>query len=227
MKHILIVEDDLLLRKELVLMLEEAGYFVTSLDSFMHTTEEILHSQADLLVLDINLPYKSGFQICREIKRQSSIPLLMLTSREEMKDEILALKLGADEYLTKPFRKERLLARIENLLKRFEGRKNLLKREDFLLDRNTYTLYVYGNSYLLAQNQGKLLEAFLTSKEAYVNREELSLCLWGTVEYIDENALQVNISRLRKVLGKAAPNYKIECLRDKGYRLVKVGKNEK
>ncbi|MFR5421269.1 MAG: response regulator transcription factor, partial [Oscillospiraceae bacterium] len=107
------------------------------------------------------LPEVSGFQICRDIKQRSALPVLVLTSRDQLRDEVHALELGADEYLTKPYRKERLLARIGNVLKRYEGRPNLLEGADFLLDRQTYTLYIHNQSVVLPPNQGKLLETLL------------------------------------------------------------------
>ena len=152
---------------------------------------------------------------------KSSCPILVLTSRDKLSDEIYSLKLGADEYLTKPFRREKLLARIENVLKRYEGRANLLERDNFLLDKNTYTLYVNGSSVVLPQNQGKLLETFLTSDRDIVSKEELSQKLWGTSEFVDENALQVNMTRLKKAMSDAQMSHKIETVRGLGYKLVK------
>ncbi len=221
MKRIIIVEDEELIRKELALMLEKAGYRVEMLCEFQGVAEQVFEAAPDLVILDLNLPNESGFRICQNIKKKSSLPILVLTSREQLKDEVRALKLGADEYLTKPFRKERLLARIENLLKRYEARANLLGRDDFLLDRNTYTLYFQGNSTLLPANQGKLLEAFLSAKTDLLSKEELSLLLWGTTEFIDENALQVNITRLRRVLKEIGLPYRVEAVRGIGYKLIR------
>lgn len=99
-----------------------------------------------------------------------------------------ALQLGADEYLTNPCRKDRLLARVSNILKRYEGRSNLIDGPDFLLDRQTYTLYIHSTSVVLPKNQGKLLAALLSGGDAPVTTEQLCLALWGTAEYIDENA---------------------------------------
>lgn len=221
MKRILIVEDEVLIRDELALMLEKSGYKVDVIVSFNNTTRQILDFETDLILLDLNLPGESGFQICRDVKSKSSCPILVLTSRDKLSDEIYSLKLGADEYLTKPFRREKLLARIENVLKRYEGRANLLERDNFLLDKNTYTLYVNGSSVVLPQNQGKLLETFLTSDRDIVTKEELSQKLWGTSEFIDENALQVNMTRLKKAMSDAQMSHKIETVRGLGYKLVK------
>lgn len=221
MKRILIVEDEALIRDELALMLKKSGYKVDVIVSFNNTTRQILDFETDLILLDLNLPGESGFQICRDVKSKSSCPILVLTSRDKLSDEIYSLKLGADEYLTKPFRREKLLARIENVLKRYEGRANLLERDNFLLDKNTYTLYVNGSSVVLPQNQGKLLETFLTSDRDIVSKEELSQKLWGTSEFIDENALQVNMTRLKKAMSDAQMSHKIETVRGLGYKLVK------
>ena len=221
MKRILIVEDEILIRDELALMLEKSGYKVDVIVSFNNTTRQILDFETDLILLDLNLPGESGFQICRDVKAKSSCPILVLTSCDKLSDEIYSLKLGADEYLTKPFRREKLLARIENVLKRYEGRANLLERDNFLLDKNTYTLYVNGSSVVLPQNQGKLLETFLTSDKDIVSKEELSQKLWGTSEFIDENALQVNMTRLKKAMSDAQMSHKIETVRGLGYKLVK------
>lgn len=226
MKHILVVEDEALIRDEIVILLEKAGYKVDKITDFKDTTNQILGYETDLIILDLNLPGEIGFQICKNLKAKRSVPILVLTSREQLKDELHALKLGADEYLTKPFRKERLLARIENILKRYEGRNTLLETNNFLLDRNTYTLYINGNSILLPQNQGKLLETFLTSDNNVVTKEELSMKLWNTTEFIDENALQVNIARLKKVMKEASVPFQVQSVRGIGYKLEEVGKYE-
>ncbi len=226
MKHILVIEDDSLIRNEIVILLEKAGYQVDEITDFKDTTQQAMKYDVDLILLDLNLPGESGFQICKNLKAKESIPILILTSRDRLNDEIHALKLGADEYLTKPFRKERLLVRIENILKRYEGRNNLLKKNNFLLDRNTYTLYINGNSVLLPQNQGKLLEVFLTSDHEVVTKEELSMKLWNTTEFIDENALQVNITRLKKVMNEYGITLKVKSVRGIGYKLTEVEQDE-
>lgn len=219
MKHIALVEDERFMREELVHLLEKAEYSVDALDSFESVAEHVLQLVPDLVLLDLNLPGISGFQICQEVKRKSSIPVLVLTSRDQMKDVLHALDLGADEYLTKPCRKERLLARISNVLKRYEGRANLLEGDGFLLDRQTYTLYINNQSTVLPKNQGKLLEVFLQHENGIVTKDEINLALWGTTEFIDENTLQVNLTRLRKTMKNLKMNQKITAISGKGYEL--------
>lgn len=219
MKKLAVVEDEVYMREELCSMLEKAGYEALALTAFEDTESQLAALAPDLVILDLNLPGISGFQICRDLKQKTAIPVLVLTSRDQMQDELKALELGADEYLTKPCRRERLLARISNLLKRYEGRGNLLEGRDFLLDRGTYTLYIHNRSVVLPKNQGKLLEMLLVGGGELVTAEQLSRALWGTTEFIDENALQVNLTRLKKTMANLGMKQKVVVIRGLGYRL--------
>ena len=219
MKQIAVVEDEPLMREELALMLRKAGYEAIEIREFDHVAEQLEQISPDLGGLDRDLPGVRGFKICREIKGKGSFPVLVLTSRDKLKDELHALELGADEYLTKPCRRERILARVSNVLKRYEGRANLLEGPGFLLDRQTYTLYINNSSIVLPKNQGKLLEIFLSRSDRTVTKDELCTALWGTTEFIDENALQVNLTRLKKTMTRLGMKQKITPVRGMGYRL--------
>lgn len=219
MKKIAVVEDEVYTREELCNMLEKAGYSALAVTAFENAAEQLTVLAPDLVILDLNLPEISGFQICWDLKQKTSIPVLVLTSRDQMSDELQALRLGADEYLTKPCRKERLLARIANILKRFEGRSNLLEGQGFLLDRGTYTLYINNTSVILPRNQGKLLEALLAGGNQLVTSKQLCRALWDTTEFIDENALQVNLTRLKKTMANLGMKQKVVAVRGLGYRL--------
>ena len=220
MKRIAIVEDEFLMREELSDILRKANYQVDEISDLKDVTSQLLRLSPDLVLLDLNLPGISGFQICREMKQKSTIPVLVLTSRDQLRDELHALDLGADEYLTKPCRKERLLARVSNVMKRYEGRSNLLEGAGYLLDRLTYTLYIHNNSVILPKNQGKILEVFLLHGDEFVSKEELCLAIWGTTEFIDENALQVNLTRLKKTMTSLRMGQQILPVRGMGYRLA-------
>lgn len=217
MKRIAVVEDETYMREELCHMLRQEGYAVEALTEFADAPRALTGLRPDLVILDLNLPEISGFQICREVKRSAAIPVLVLTSRDQVRDELQAFHLGADEYLTKPCRKDRLLARVSNLLRRYEGRSNLVEGPGFLLDRQTYTLYIHNTSVVLPKNQGKLLAALLSGD--LVTAQALSMALWGTTEYIDENALQVNLTRLKKTMAELGMGLKIVSVRRMGYRL--------
>lgn len=220
MKHIAVVEDEDMMREELEAILQKAGYRTNGITDFENAAAAILAVSPDLVLLDLNLPGMGGFQICRELKQKSSIPVLVLTSRDQLQDELHALDLGTDEFLTKPCRKERLLARVSNVLKRYEGRNNLLEGNGFLLDRQTYTLYIHNQSVILPQNQGKILGIFLEHGSDIVTKEELCIALWGTAEFIDENALQVNLTRLKKTMANLDMPQQIIPVRGVGYRFV-------
>lgn len=217
--HLLVIEDERALCETIVRSLRRLAYSVDYCFDGEKALELLGTERYDLVLLDLNLPEVSGFQICRDVKRRSALPVLVLTSRDQMRDEVHALELGADEYLTKPYRKERLLARIGNVLKRYEGRPNLLEGADFLLDRQTYTLFIHNQSVVLPPNQGKLLEALLTHGGQTVTKDDLSRALWGTTEFIDENALQVNLTRLKKTMASLGMRQQLVSVRGVGYRL--------
>lgn len=220
MKKIVIVEDDLFMREELRDVFQKAGYETGCVANFCQTVEEIVKQKADLVLLDLQLPGRNGFEICQELKRLHNLPILVLTSKDQLKDELHALELGADEYLTKPCPSSRLLARTENLLKRFAGREDMLDGNGFSFDYRTYTVYVDGTASLLTEKEGKTLQELLQKKGEVVTKEVLFEALWGTTEYIDENALQVTMTRLRKSLEKLGLRERIETVRGIGYRII-------
>ena len=199
--RIAIVEDDIYMREE-----------------FENVISCIISYSPDLILLDINLPFYSGFELCKELKSKQLGTVLILTARDRLQDELHALGLGADDYLTKPCNMERLLARIKNLLRRTEEQ-GLLNVQGFLLDPNTFTLYIGKTSYILPKNEGKILLTLLKNAPNIVTKEELYNILWGTDEFIDDNALQVNLVRLRKTLARFGLEQRIETVRGQGYRM--------
>lgn len=219
MSRIVIVEDESFMREELANLLQKAGYETCCLDEFSDTAKQVMEREPDLVLLDINLPGQTGFEICKFIRQKSLVPILVLTSRDAMRDELHALGLGADEYLSKPCHKERLLARIANLLRRSKVQEHFLEVPGIRLDPNTFTLYTEKTSVVLPENQGKIMEQLMTHYGHIVSREELCQAIWGTVEYVDENALQVNMTRLKKNLGRLELNHRIVTVRGEGYYL--------
>ena len=208
------------MREELTDMLGKSGYDPVPITDFENAPAQIRALSPDLVLLDINLPGPSGFEICKAIQSGFSGSILVLTARDRLEDELHALGLGADDYLTKPCPMERLLARIRNLLRRAPGHPAFLKGRGFSLDPDTLTLYAPGRSFRLPPNEGKLLAMLLKNSPRIVSKNELSQALWGTQMYIDENALQVNLTRLRKTLGKLGFENVIETVRGQGYRYL-------
>ncbi len=220
---IVVVEDDVYMREELVSILEKEQYEVLCVTDFNQATRDILKQQPDLVLLDLNLPNVSGFEICKAIRQKSTVPILVLTGRDQLKDELHALNLGADEYLNKPCHKERLLIRITNLLRRAEDRSHFIEIQGLRLDVQTYTFYSNNVSIIFPENQGKIMEQLMSHYGENVTSKMLVETLWGGLDYIDENALQVNMTRLRKTISQLDINYKITTIRGEGYRLELIG----
>ena len=210
MARIMVVEDDVYMREELTDLLRKSGYETASLFDFENAIPEITEYSPDLVLLDKHLPFHSGFEICKEKKAKQLGTVMVLTARDKLQDD-----------LTKPCNIERLLARIKNLLRRKEEqiRQGLLDGNGFLLDPNTFTIYVGKSSSLMPPNEGKILLALLKKSPNLVTKHELCNVLWGTEECIDENALQVTFTRLRKTLREFGLEERIETVRGQGYRL--------
>ena len=225
MATIVIVEDDVFLREELQSMLQKEGYAIQTISFFTNISEEIVALHPSLVLLDLNLPGESGFSLCRSLKAQGIGPILVLTSRNQLQDEIHVLDLGADDYLTKPCHPSRLLARVEKLLNLYRNMRSLLNAGSFQLDENTYEIITGNETLTLPENEGKILRELILKSPDVVSKESLFQNLWGTSEYIDENILQVNMTRLRKNLEKLGLNSCIETVRGKGYRM-KLGETD-
>lgn len=220
MKKILIIEDDRNLLNELRDFLENKGYEVASVDNFLKANDIALEMRPDLVILDINLPGISGFDICREIKEKSIIPVLMLTSRVGIEDEIKGLEIGADEYLAKPVDTRRLILRMEKLLDLFDHFQDIISVGDLSLELSTCKLS-YKEAYLiLPQTEADIIKKLMESFPEIVTKDDLLKAVWSTI-YIDENILQVNITRLRKKLKNLGP-YNIYNKRGQGYGLGEI-----
>ncbi len=195
------------------------GYSVSSISSFEAPEQEIIDSTPDLVVLDINLPGKSGFELCKYLKARAAFPILILTARDTLADELSALGIGADDFLTKPCPKERLLARAERLLLTYEKMRNVIQIGEISLDIDTHNV-IYNNSHIvLPETEGKILQVLMERHPKLANKQELFTLIWGTNQYIDENILQVNITRLRKNLNEIGLKNIVQTVRGQGYCL--------
>lgn len=217
--RICIVEDDIYLREELVHTFEKKGYSVVSISSFHAPEQEICACRPDLLILDINLPGKSGFELCKWLKSRNTFPVLILTALDGLNDELYALGLGADDYLTKPCHPDRLLARAERLLSTYRKVPSLLQYEGLSLDTDTYKLMWQDVALILPETEGKLLMLLMENAPDLVSKQTLSDKLWGGTAYVDENILQVNMTRLRKKLANLGAENIIRTFRGQGYAL--------
>ena len=203
MQKILIIEDDEKLRCELETFLNKNGFVATSLKKFDNAVEDILKIQADLLLLDINLPYTDGEFICKEIRKTSNVPIIMVTSRDSEMDELLSLNYGADQYVTKPYNIQILLAKIVGLLKRNQNAGNNPDKIDcgeFVLNTAGRIIEKEDNKVELTKNEYKILEYLVIHRQQVISRDEIMDYLWESEEFVDDNTLNVNIKRLRMKL---------------------------
>lgn len=222
MQKILIIEDDEKLRNELETFLNKNGFVATSLKKFDNAVEDILNEKADLLLLDINLPYTDGEFICKEIRKISNVPIIMVTSRDSEMDELLSLNYGADQYVTKPYNIQILLAKIVGLLKRNQNAGNNPDKIDcgeFVLNTAGRIIEKEDNKVELTKNEYKILEYLVLHRQQVISRDEIMDYLWESEEFVDDNTLNVNIKRLRTKLEELGLIDQIEKRRGQGYLL--------
>ena len=222
MQKILIVEDDKKLRKELETFLSKNGFDVKGLEKFDNTIEDILKEKADLVLLDINLPYVDGEFVCKEIRKVSNVPIIMVTSRDNEIDELMSLNNGADQYVTKPYNIQILLAKINGLLRRNQNSGRDLEKIDcdgFVLNIAERAIEKDNKKIELTKNEYNILYYLSTHKGKVVSRDEIMDYLWESEEFIDDNTLSVNIKRLRNKLEELELMDKIETRRGQGYIL--------
>lgn len=217
---ILIIEDDLELRKELKVLLDYNGYQGIILQNFKDALEEILEIEPDLILLDIKIPYLNGQQLLKKLREVSTIPVIMVTSKDSEIDEILALSYGADDYITKPYNPTILLLHIEAVFKRLHKNETKLLYHDIKVDLMKSTLKNENQELILSKNEMGIFYFLLMNQGKIVTRDDIMNYLWGTDKFIDDNRLTVNMTRLRKRLEKIGLYNVIETRRDQGYILI-------
>ena len=187
MKKIMIIEDDTIISKELYELLVNAGYEALILKDFSNAKEEILKSNIDLILLDINIPYQNGEQLLKEIRKESNIPVIMVTSRANETDEILSISYGADDYITKPYSPTILLLRIQNIFKRLDNSTEVLKYKDLEVSPSRGILSKENQILELTKNEMLIFQHLLNNQNRIVSRDELMTILWNNEEYINDN----------------------------------------
>lgn len=205
---------------ELVEILENEGYAASYLTDFEHSKEEILAAGADLILMDINIPGINGRNLLKEIRKESDIPVIMVTSRTSEMDEVLSMSYGADDYITKPYNPTILLLRIAAVLKRMEGSQNAASYRGAEVNFSKGTIRLGEKEQVLTKNEMIIFQRLLSSKDKIVSRDEIMTDLWDNEEYVNDNALTVNISRLRTKLSELGLPDAIETRKKQGYRLI-------
>ena len=221
MKKILILEDDESIRDEIVILLNTSGYIAETIQKFDNSVEDILKASPDMVLLDINLPFKNGKDILREVRQVSDVPVIMVTSSDAERDELVSMGYGADDYITKPYNPTLLLLRIGNIFKRIGGSSEEVDYRGARIDfRRGMIISGDGTEMVLSKNEMLIMSFLYNHKGQIVSRDDLMTDLWNNSEYLNDNALTVNISRLRGKLADVGIENAIETRKGQGYILV-------
>ena len=221
MENIFIIEDDKTIREELAIFLSRYGYNCTSSTDFENIVEHALASKSNLILLDINLPYYDGYYICREIRKRSNVPIIVVTSRQSEMDELMSMNLGADDFITKPYNTQILLARISSVLRRMYQNIDMdfLEFKGLKFNISQSLIEFNGEKIDLTKNESKILYSLIKNKEKIVSRNKLMDELWQSDEFVDDNTLTVNINRLRKKMESIGAVDILQTKRGQGYIL--------
>jgi DNA-binding response OmpR family regulator len=236
MEKICIIEDDFKLCELVKEHLGHKGYDVHIVEDFINIEDEISRENPKLILLDINLPYFDGYYVCRDIRSKSNIPIIIISARNGEKDQVLAIDLGADDYVTKPFKLEILYSKIKAVLRRTYGEyastNKYIEEKALYLDEKDFTIHFKDRAIELTKNEFKLINKFLLNPGKVIKRGEFFQELWDEDTFIDENTLTVNITRIKNIFKSLGIKDIIRTKRGVGYIfdddvLKEVEENEK
>ena len=221
MIRIFIVEDDEIIANEVAKSLRNWGFEAVIATAFDRIDEEFAASAAQLVIMDISLPYYNGYYWCERIRRSSKVPIVFLSSRADTADVVMAVNMGGDDYIAKPVVMELLIAKVQAMLRRAydyetgEGQRFLGAE----FDAAANCILVNDGKQELTKNESRILAALLDKRGQVVSREELMLKLWDSDEFVDDNTLTVNVNRLRKTLSEAGLGDCVKTHKGQGYSL--------
>ena len=221
MQKILIIEDEVKIREELSSFLRNNGYEVLIIDKFENTLDDILKMNVDLILMDINIPGVNGMHLCREIRKEKKTPIIIVTSRNSEMDELICMNYGADDFITKPYNLQILLAHMEAVLTRTKSEvSHVLEYEAMKVNLSKGIIEYNEENVLLTKNELSILTYLLENRGKVVSRDDLMSYLWDSEMFVDDNTLTVNITRLRKKLEELGFNDVIETRRGWGYIIL-------
>ena len=222
MQKIMVIEDDTAIQEELALLLENEGYTPLVVTNFTDIPGQAVLERPDLILLDIGLPGRDGFSLCAALREAVSAPVIFVTSRDASTDEVRALSLGGDDYITKPYSVPVLLARIKAVLRRSSGEPepaDILEAGGLRLSLTKGVVSANGKTAELTRNELQILACLMAHTGQIVSRADLIDALWDNQIYIDDNTLSVNMTRLRGKLAEIGLPDAIKTRRGMGYQL--------
>lgn len=217
MFSIMIVEDDEIIASSIEEELKKWNYNAFQVTDFNHVLENFLEQKPELVLLDIQLPSYNGYHWCQEIRKVSEVPIIFISSRTDDLDLVMAIQMGADDFIQKPFHLSVLVAKVQAMLRRtydFTENENFLAVDQAVLKPLESTLTYYGEIVHLTRNELKIMEILFKNKGSFVTRDEIMQYLWEDESFIDDNTLAVNIARLRK---------KLKVIADQDFIVTKKG----
>ena len=220
MYKIMIVEDDEIISNSIAVYLEKWQYSTCEVQNFQNVVHEFVEYSPDLVLMDINLPYFDGYYFCEEIRKISKVPIIFISSANDDMNIVMAMNIGADDFIEKPFKLVVLKAKIEALLRRvynFNSGTNLIVYKDVIFDMSRDEIKCGEELAELTKNESKILTVLLENREKIVSREEIINALWQSDNFIDENTLSVNVNRLRAKLKSIGVDEFITTKKGKGY----------
>jgi DNA-binding response OmpR family regulator len=220
MNRILIVEDDAMIAEKIKEHLRQWGYDVAVAADFKDILGEVTKSQPDLILLDITLPYYNGFYWCREIRRLFKMPIIFLSSASDNMNIVMAMDMGGDDFIAKPFDLAVLTAKIGAMLRRsysYAGQMNVVEHAGVILNLADDSLTYQGKKLTLSKNEAQILLLLMENAGGIVSRDTIMMQLWDSDNFIDDNTLTVNVTRIRKKLRELGLDDFIKTRKGSGY----------
>ena len=220
MHKILIIEDDEIIAKSIEKELSNWGFISKRITDFQNIIPQFVEFDPQLILLDITLPFFNGYHWCSEIRKLSKVPIVFISSASDNMNIVMAMNMGGDDFISKPFDVHVLIAKIQAILRRtydFSTSSNLLEHRGAILNINDNSVSYNGEKVELTKNEYKILQTLLENKNKTVSRDNLMIKLWETDNYVEENTLNVNVTRLRKKLESIGLNNFIKTKKGRGY----------
>lgn len=222
--RILVIEDDAVIAEQVKNYLEKWGYEVFAIKDFQNVLKEFTEVNPHLVLMDIGLPFFNGHYWCRQIRQVSQVPVIFVSSAGDNMNIVMAVNMGGDDFVTKPFELEVLVAKIQAMLRRtysFRGQTSVLEYKGIMLDLTDAAVWIEGKRQELTKNEFRILQLLLENAEQTVSREAIMKRLWDNDCFVDDNTLTVNMTRLRKKLEASGESEVIHTRKGLGYCLEK------